>query len=198
MIQGAVSDLTIACLQDWHPVVPQIIDRIPWVRRYANFTGRELDQWSFDDRVTLLGDAAHTHGGALAAGAALAIDDAYALSLAFDEIFPPSQHLGHDMLGPQLIRRIFDLYESIRRPHTAKVLAHVHDSQAKARHRLEQKLAGRPESDEYFRRRMVERSDPVWLTEHDVEGAFRKVAAQQRYPQETYNSEGEGQMLARL
>ncbi|KAG9788873.1 hypothetical protein KCU88_g1632, partial [Aureobasidium melanogenum] len=65
--------------KDWHPVIPKIIDRVPWVRRYANVAGSALDQWSFQDRVTLLGDAAHTHGGAFAAGASLAIDDAYTL-----------------------------------------------------------------------------------------------------------------------
>jgi hypothetical protein len=31
------------------------------------------------------------------------------------------------------------------------------------------------EKDEEFRTRIVERDDPVWLTEHDVEAAFTKV-----------------------
>jgi hypothetical protein len=34
---------------------------------------------------------------------------------------------------------------------------------------------GVEETDEAFRERIASRPDPVWLTEHDVEGAFQKV-----------------------
>jgi salicylate hydroxylase len=96
---------------------------VPWVRQYANVAGAELEHWSFEDRVTLLGDAAHTHS-AFAAGVGLAIDDAYALGLAFDHVFPPSVAIG--AVTPIRIREVFDLYEATRRPHTGKVLAVVH------------------------------------------------------------------------
>lgn len=161
-------------------MIPKIIERIPRVRRYANVAGRALDQWTFEDRVTLLGDAAHTHGGAFAAGASLAIDDAYTLSLAFDEVFPATEVINNDLVAPELIGRVLDLYERIRRPHTARVLAHVHDGRAKARSRFEQSLAGRPESDSEFRNRIATREDPVWLTEHDAEKTFIEVVAEDR------------------
>ena len=163
-------------MQHWNPVIPKIIERIPWVRRYANVVGRALEQWSFEDRVTLLGDAAHTHGGAFAAGAALAIDDAYALSLAFDEILPPDGRVD-EPVSPETLGRILGLYEATRRPHTAKVLDIVHQTREKARVR---KSTGLVESDEEFRHRVAHRLDPVWLTEHDVEAAFEKVAVQRR------------------
>ncbi|EXJ77329.1 hypothetical protein A1O3_09555 [Capronia epimyces CBS 606.96] len=163
---------------DWHPVVPQIIERVPWLRRYANVAGRELDQWTFADRVTLLGDAAHTHGGAFAAGASLAIDDAYTLSLAFDEVFPPTQVFSDQAATPELIARVLGLYERIRRPHAAKVLALVHQGKASAHKRFEQTRAGNPECDADFRKRIANRLDPVWLTEHDAERAFRTAAAE--------------------
>lgn len=162
-------------IQDWNPVVPRIIERIPWVRRYANVAGRALDHWSFEDRVILLGDAAHTHGGAFAAGASLAIDDAYALSLALDEVFSPTTGRRGEKALLDQIHRVLDLYESTRRPHTAKVLAIVHENRQQSRARTERRQAGQAETDEEFRNRVSGRSDPAWLNEHDVETAFRKV-----------------------
>ncbi|KAK4942325.1 hypothetical protein LTR10_017932 [Elasticomyces elasticus] len=159
----------------WHPVVGQIIDRVPWVRRYCNVAGRALDHWSFNDRVTLLGDAAHTHGGAFAAGVSLAIDDAFALALAFDEIYPPALAPAIGVASPKLIGQVFDLYETTRKPHAAKVLAHVHEGRSKARARLDKHRHGTPESDADFRTRMANRGDPVWVNEYDVEAAFRQV-----------------------
>lgn len=130
--------------------------------------------------MTLLGDAAHTHGGAFAAGAGLAIDDAYALGRAFDVVFPPSSTLV-GKVSPAQIHRVFDLYESTRKPHTDKVLAIVHDNRAKSAARFKEKFSGHPESDEEFRKRLTSRGDPVWLNEHDVEAAFQKVLAEKSH-----------------
>ncbi|KAL4928108.1 FAD-dependent oxidoreductase [Aspergillus undulatus] len=76
--------------KDWALVVPRLIERIPWVRQYANVAGAELENWSFENGVTLLGDAADTHGGAFAAGVELAVDDVYALARTFDQVLPSS------------------------------------------------------------------------------------------------------------
>ncbi|KAL3456567.1 hypothetical protein BJX64DRAFT_293965 [Aspergillus heterothallicus] len=161
--------------KDWTPVVPKIIERVPWVRQYANVAGAELKEWSFEDRVTLLGDAAHTHGGAFAAGVGLAIDDAYALGLAFDHVLPSSVPL--QTVLPSQIREIFDLYEATRRPHTGKVLAAVHENRDNTADWLQKLFAGQPEPDEEFRYRLTHRGDPVWVNEHNVEAAFEKVLA---------------------
>ena len=148
------------------------------MRRYANVAGRALDKWSFEDRITLLGDAAHTHGGAFAAGAALAIDDAYALSLALDHVFPSGSEVGVGPIDPSHIALALDLYETTRRPHSARVLAIVHENRRKALIRQKNRANGQPESDEEFRSRFANRTDPVWLTEHDVEQAFENVLSE--------------------
>lgn len=166
--------------QGWHPTVDKVIDRIPWVRCYSNVAGRALDTWTFQDRVTLVGDAGHTHGGAFAAGVSLAIDDAYCLSLALDEIFPPSTALGVEDTSVDKIRQALDLYESTRRPHTAKVLEIVHANKDKSRKLVEKRLNGQAETDEEFRKRYAARPNPVWLNEHDVEAAFRKVVQEKK------------------
>ncbi|KAL2796552.1 hypothetical protein BJX66DRAFT_323870 [Aspergillus keveii] len=178
--------------KDWAPVVPKIIDRVPRVRQYANVAGAELEHWSFEDRVTLLGDAAHTHGGAFATGVGLAIDDAYALGLAFDHVFPAAVAIG--AMSPTRIREVFDLYEATRRPHTGKVLAVVHETRAKTADRLQKLFAGEPETDEDFRYRLTHRGDPVWVNEHDVEAAFVKVLEESASGQATPNTQVEDQV----
>lgn len=192
------NDLIGSWWQHWNPVVEQIIERVPWVRRYCNVAGRELDHWSFCDRVTLLGDAAHTHGGAFAAGVSLAIDDAFALALAFDEVFPPAWAPTIDVASPELIGQVFDLYETTRKPHTAKVIAFVYETRAKARARLEKRRAGTPESDAEFRKRMANRGDPVWVNEYDVESAFRRVVADREAVQLASKTAAHIQPQARL
>ncbi|KAL2840789.1 hypothetical protein BJY01DRAFT_249856 [Aspergillus pseudoustus] len=181
--------------KDWAPVVPKIIERVPWVRQYANVAGAELEQWSFEDRVTLLGDAAHTHGGAFAAGVGLAIDDAYALGLAFEHVLPSAASF--ETLSPPQIREIFDLYETTRRPHTGKVLAVVHESRAKTADRLQKFFTGQSESDEDFRYRLTHRGDPVWVNEHDVEATFKKVL-ENRTKGQAEPSQGQVQEQSRL
>ncbi|KAL4880253.1 hypothetical protein BJY04DRAFT_219256 [Aspergillus karnatakaensis] len=95
--------------KDWAPVIPKIISRIPSVRQYANVAGPELEGWTFADRVTLLGDAAHTHGSAFAAGVGLAIDDAYALGLAFDHVLPPDVVNTTGVVSVDRVGEIFEL-----------------------------------------------------------------------------------------
>ncbi|EXJ86837.1 hypothetical protein A1O3_03791 [Capronia epimyces CBS 606.96] len=158
----------------WNSLVLAIIDRIPWVRSYTNIAGRVLDQWSFEDRVTLLGDAAHTHGGAFAAGAALAIDDAYALSLAFEEVFPSSGGIVPQKSVPDQLLRVFDLYEAVRKPHSSKLLAIVEAHRRNNLSQLAKRRSGHGETDEEFRKRYTARMDATWLAEHDVEATFRK------------------------
>ncbi|EXJ77442.1 hypothetical protein A1O3_09668 [Capronia epimyces CBS 606.96] len=89
----------------WNPVVKALTEATPYVRLYPNLAGAPLDTWVFGSRVTLVGDAAHTHGGAHAAGGSLALDDAWALYLAFRHVFaalglvPGSAGAGADSTG---------------------------------------------------------------------------------------------------
>ncbi|KAF2802259.1 salicylate hydroxylase [Mytilinidion resinicola] len=167
--------------KDFHPTPRAIIAIIPHLRRYANIAGAALPHWSFAAaRVVLLGDAAHTHGGAFAAGASLAIDDAYALFLALRATIPvvplTTPTAEESVVTREQISLALGLYEATRRPQADRVLRTVHQGHGEARKRLEGVWrTGVGEGDGAFRARFKEREDPVWLTEHDVEAAFEGV-----------------------
>ncbi|UPK99960.1 hypothetical protein LCI18_010895 [Fusarium solani-melongenae] len=178
---ASVDDVRDA-FKGYHHPVPAIIDRIPpgTLRRYTNAFGPKLDSWTFADRVVLIGDAAHAHGGAFGAGASLAIDDAYTLYLAlravFSQALPISRPIPRSHIGLAL-----DLYESVRRPHAARVLDIVLQDRQKQFARNEAlKAAGKEERDQDFRERMKGRKGAAWLHEHDVEKAFQE-AVTRRY-----------------
>ncbi|KAJ3459145.1 hypothetical protein MRS44_015218 [Fusarium solani] len=161
----------------YHHPVPAIIDRIPpgTLRRYTNAFGPKLDTWTFADRVVLIGDAAHAHGGAFGAGASLAIDDAYTLYLALRAVFPQALPISRPIPRSH-IGLALDLYESVRRPHAARVLDIVLQDRQKQFARNEGlKAAGKEESDQDFRERMKGRKGAAWLHEHDVEKTFQEA-----------------------
>ncbi|KAH7148199.1 hypothetical protein EDB81DRAFT_649654 [Dactylonectria macrodidyma] len=176
-IPAEVDDVRDA-FKGYHHPVPQIMDRIPagTLRRYTNAFGPKLDRWTFEDRVALIGDAAHTHGGAFGAGASLAIEDAFTLYLSLRAVFPEALPISDVPL--EHLHIALDLYESIRHPHASKVLQTVLDSRqeqlARARSLASQ---GREESDQQFRARLSGRKSASWLHEHDVEQAFRDAVA---------------------
>ncbi|WAO96224.1 Hypothetical protein NCS54_01389100 [Fusarium falciforme] len=145
------------------------------LRRYTNAFGPKLDTWTFADRVVLIGDAAHAHGGAFGAGASLAIDDAYTLYLALRAVFPQALPISRPIRRSH-IGLALDLYESVRRPHAARVLDIVLQDRQKQFARNEGlKAAGKEESDQDFRERMKGRKGAAWLHEHDVEKAFQEA-----------------------
>jgi salicylate hydroxylase len=82
--------------------------------------GDALLNWVFGSRVTLVGDAAHAHGGAFAAGGSLALDDSLALGLAFEEVFSSSKAT----FSPENINKALGLYSQIRQLHTAGVVGY--------------------------------------------------------------------------
>lgn len=109
-----------------------------------------------------MGDAAHTHGGANAAGGSLAIDDAYALFLSLRHVFPLSASTKPSLAD---IDRALNHYEKTRRPHTERLLKGVLSNASK-----------RPiTTDEVLIERMTNRPSTTWLSEHDVEAAFKDV-----------------------
>lgn len=158
--------------KDWHYVVRRMVNATPYTRQYPNTAAPGLDSWVYGSgRITLAGDAAHAHGGALAAGGSLAIDDAYAFAAALWHEFPPA-------LGPYSkakIQRALSLFEMTRKPHTDRVLATVREGNKKTIERLRR---SKMETDEELRARIQNRSDPFWIHEHDVEDAFTQAVAQ--------------------
>jgi salicylate hydroxylase len=150
--------------------VKQLADVCPEIRYYPNyFCGSSLETWIFGDRVTLIGDAAHAHGGAFATGGSLAIDDAYALYLALTTVFSVD---ATQKPGQEEIRRALKLYEDTRRPHAVKLLKVVHANNEMKTKKI---LAETRETDEELRERAKVGSGTVWLHEYDVVGAFEEV-----------------------
>jgi salicylate hydroxylase len=161
--------------KDWNPVVKALTDVTPDIRFYPNLScSRTLDTWVFGGRITLIGDAAHAHGGAHATGGSLAIDDAYAFYLSLLSVFPLDSTI--KPMGPE-IRRALELYEETRKPHADRLLKMVHAANtAKA----EKIRSGELESDEELRSRASKGSNTTWLHEHDVVKAFNDVLERRR------------------
>ncbi|PIG85712.1 monooxygenase [Aspergillus arachidicola] len=150
--------------KDWNPVVKALVKSTPYTRIYPNYAGEPLPTWVFDSRVTLVGDAAHTHGGAFAAGGSLAIDDAYALFLAFRHVLGSSRAQKPKAYE---VRAALALYDETRRPHTEKLLTIVLKGIGAQ--------ATNTDSDKVLVERVRNKPNTTWLSEHDVEKAFQSV-----------------------
>lgn len=144
-----------------------LVEAVPYVKTYPNFAGTALSSLVFEDRVALLGDAGHTHGGAFGAGGSLAINDAYALALALSHTWPSNQQL----------KVALELYDETRRPLVTKVLSIVHGQGQARRLAASNKMNGTVETDAELRARIAKRPEMVWLTEHDVDAEFQAVLA---------------------
>ena len=121
----------------------------------------------------MVGDSAHAHGGAYATGGSLAIDDAYALHLAIDHIFPPSS-----IVKPSVatIAAALKLYERTRKPHAEKLLNIVLKANKAKAARF-----GRPVTDDELYHMVAERPATAWLHEHNVVEAFEEAARSKEY-----------------
>ena len=150
--------------KDWNPVVRSLTEATPSVRRFPNYAGQHIPTWVFGSRVTLVGDAAHAHGGAHATGGSLALDDSYALFLALQHIIPGWQK---SKPSAAQLQKALSLYEATRRPHTDKLLQSV----------LASKDIKPPRDDEELRERMLNRASTLWLSEHDVIRTFAGVVS---------------------
>lgn len=156
--------------QDWNPVVKGLTEVTPDIRFYPNLScSRTLDTWAFGNRATLIGDAAHAHGGAHATGGSLAIDDAYTFYLSLLSVFPLAATAKPSGVE---IRKAIELYEATRKPHTDRLLKLVYAAnQAKA----EKIRSGKLETDEELRARAGKGSNTTWLHEHDVVKTFEET-----------------------
>ena len=152
-------------MQDWNPLIQALTEATPYTNLYPNFAGDTLEKWVFGSRVTLVGDAAHAHGGAFAAGGSLALDDALALGLAFQHVVK-SFH-GRLPLFLHHIEKALELYTNTRKPHTDRLLSVVHNQIG-----TKTSVSGKLEEDAKLVFRMKNRPDPAWLSEHDVEASM--------------------------
>jgi len=156
-------------------VVKALTEVTPSIRYHPNFScATALDTWVFGNKITLIGDAAHAHGGAYATGGSLAIDDAYAFYLSLTSVFPISKR---EKPSPQEIRKALKLYEATRKPHAEKLLKMVHAGNTA---KLEKIRNGKTETDEQLRERAARGANTGWLHEHDVAKAFEETKRVQR------------------
>ncbi|OTA99305.1 hypothetical protein M426DRAFT_325285 [Hypoxylon sp. CI-4A] len=161
--------------KDWSPLVRQIVDAVPYTRVYPNSAAQALETWVLGDgKVTVAGDAAHAHGGAFAAGGSLALDDAWAFASSILHVFP--ENASGKPTDADVLKAL-RIYEKTRKPHTDKVMSVVHDSNAKKLERYSQ--ASEPQSDEQLRAGIINRADPSWIHEHDVQAAFARAVAEE-------------------
>ncbi len=104
--QGDPSEL-LAQFAGWHPALLELLSHQQFLLKWALFDRDPLPQWS-NGPVTLVGDAAHAMLPFLGQGAAMAIEDAYALA----ELVAA---------GSESIEATLRKYEELRRPRTARV-----------------------------------------------------------------------------
>lgn len=157
-------------MKHWNPVVKELTERTPSIRYHPNFScSGPLDTWVFGGRVTLIGDAAHAHGGAYATGGSLAIDDAYAFYLALLSVFPLTAFLKPSAAQ---ITKALKLYEATRKPHAERLLKTVHASNDAKVARIR---SGKVETDVELKARVVKGSNTAWLHEHDVVKTFEEA-----------------------
>ncbi|RBQ90749.1 hypothetical protein VDGD_01968 [Verticillium dahliae] len=158
--------------KDWSPLARAVIDATPYTKIYPNTAAKELDSWVLGGgRASLVGDAAHAHGGAFAAGGSLAIDDAWAFAQAVLHVFPETQRICKPVSDDDVARAL-SLYERTRKEHTDRVQRTVQQRNGALVSLIDQK-----ETDAELRTRMQSRRDLVWIHEHDVERAFLQAVA---------------------
>ncbi|MFV3075340.1 FAD-dependent monooxygenase [Niveispirillum fermenti] len=146
-----------ACLADyagWHADVHTYIRAIPQPFRWALLSRQPLDNWT-KGRVTLLGDAAHPMLPFMAAGAGMAVEDAFVLGRALETY--AGDHA-----------RAFQAYQAARIPRTTRV---VQAASANAGRFHNPALAEAAGAQAYVDRewdpeRVAERYE--WLFRHDV------------------------------
>lgn len=130
-------------------------------------------------RIALLGDAFHPHGGALAAGGSLAIDDSIALFLSLQHVQQlklkspgtnsNTNGQARNRLSAVELSRALDIYEATRLPHVSRVFDVVE--------RMREGVArpGNQWDEEKIQMWARTKKEVVWLHEHDVHKAFEQA-----------------------
>ena len=102
----APNAIALADFKDWHPTITTMLSQANKLYRWALYDRAPLSNW-VDGRVCLLGDAAHPMLPFVAQGAAMAIEDAWALA----SLVPQNKDLVTALSN----------YQSLRLPRTSKV-----------------------------------------------------------------------------
>ena len=78
-VERGSQEQALADFNGWHPTITEMLGQTEELYRWALFDRAPLPQWT-DGRVALLGDAAHPMLPFMAQGAAMAVEDAWALA----------------------------------------------------------------------------------------------------------------------
>ncbi|KAJ3763167.1 FAD/NAD-P-binding domain-containing protein [Lentinula raphanica] len=163
--------------EGWHPWITTLLDRVPpgSVHVHPGYASNEVPHPVHAGRIALLGDAFHPHGGALAVGGSLAIDDSIALFLCLQHVQSVSftscssphsishpEARGSERLSTSELSHALDLYASTRLPHVRRVFDTVEHMRRAA------KSGMRTNPRDWAKNK----KDVVWLHEHDVHVAF--------------------------
>ncbi|KAJ9150926.1 Salicylate hydroxylase [Pleurostoma richardsiae] len=92
---------------DMCPPVKQLLEKVTYVQQFDFFAGTRLNTVIEGGSVALIGDASHPLSGAFGAGAAFALEDAYALGVAIEWGFNTGRTLEESLT----------LFDSVRSPH---------------------------------------------------------------------------------
>ncbi|KAJ3895769.1 FAD/NAD-P-binding domain-containing protein [Lentinula edodes] len=176
--------------KDWNPWITDLLDRIPpnSLRVHPGWGSNQVPPPIHAGRIVLLGDAFHPHGGALAAGGSLAIDDSIALFLSLQHVQQsqsstpstsspspspsdassnsPSKVSMRTRLSISELSHALGLYASTRLPHAGRVFNVVE------RMRENVVKLGRLWDEEKIQEWARDKKEVVWLHEHDVHKAF--------------------------
>ncbi|KAJ4472458.1 hypothetical protein C8J55DRAFT_434517 [Lentinula edodes] len=163
-------------IDDWNPWITDLLDRIPpnSLRVHPGWASNQVPPPPvYAGRIVLLGDAFHPHGGALAAGGSLAIDDSIALFLSLQHVQQSSTSSTSSSSSSDLSHAL-GLYASTRLPHAGRVFSVVE--------RMRENVAkpGRLWDEEKIQEWARDKKDVVWLHEHDVHKAFVDVLNSER------------------
>lgn len=154
----------------------------PRIHLYPNFTGDALDRLVAHGRIVLVGDAAHPHGGAFAAGGSLGIDDAYILMRSFAHHLKDRTQATPEERQSQIARSL-ELYEQTRQPHVSRIVKAVHNGEQY------KNTSDNVWDDAKIRAWATGRVDPFWIHEHPVDQAFEDAVKQQEAQLESYGAE---------
>jgi len=87
-------DEALADFDGWHPVLTNLLNKADRHFRWALFDRQPLPTWT-DGRVTILGDAAHPMLPFMAQGAVMAIEDAWSLAAALNDVTTVAADVQH-------------------------------------------------------------------------------------------------------
>ncbi|KAF5392493.1 hypothetical protein D9757_002229 [Collybiopsis confluens] len=159
-----------ACAEYWNSSVTSLLERVPSdsLRVFPAWASDEVLHPVHTGRIVLLGDAFHPHGGILAIGGSLAIDDSVALYLSLQHVQAreTASSTSSSRISNAGLLDALKIYSTTRLPHIREVcrlVVQIRGGAAKP---------GKCWNEEKIRTWAENKKEVVWLHEHDVHQRF--------------------------